>query len=52
MTDPEMADVTYVEPHTNVRRASDRSGTSDAILATVGGQTALNLAMELTNKAY
>jgi carbamoyl-phosphate synthase large subunit len=48
MTDPEVADVTYIEPllpdfveQVIVREAPD------AILPTVGGQTALNLAMEL-----
>jgi carbamoyl-phosphate synthase large subunit len=48
MTDPEMADATYVEPLTvgMVSRviAKERP---DALLPTVGGQTALNLAMDL-----
>ena len=48
MTDPEIADVTYIEP-LNVNRleqiiAKERP---DAILPTMGGQTALNCAMEL-----
>ena len=48
MTDPEMADVTYVEPLTVpfAEQVIQREK-PDAILATVGGQTALNLAMEL-----
>jgi len=48
MTDPEMADATYVEPLTvdMVGRviAKERP---DALLPTVGGQTALNLAIDL-----
>ena len=48
MTDPGMADVTYVEPLTLpfARKVIARER-PDAILPTVGGQTALNLAMEL-----
>ena len=48
MTDPERADRTYVEPltvdslHEIIRRERP-----DAVLPTLGGQTALNLAMEL-----
>ena len=48
MTDPEMADATYVEPLTPhfVEQviAAERP---DALLATLGGQTALNVAMTL-----
>ncbi|HEX4235078.1 MAG TPA: carbamoyl-phosphate synthase large subunit [Caldimonas sp.] len=48
MTDPEMADVTYIEPITwsTVERiiAKERP---DAVLPTMGGQTALNCALEL-----
>ena len=48
MTDPEMADATYIEPITPaaVRKiiAKERP---DAILPTLGGQTALNTAMAL-----
>jgi carbamoyl-phosphate synthase, large subunit len=48
MTDPEMADRTYVEPLTPefVARVVERER-PDAILPTVGGQTALNLAVAL-----
>src|SRR3982750_4816909 len=48
MTDPELADRTYVEPLTVevLERIIERER-PDAILPTVGGQTALNLAMEL-----
>ena len=48
MTDPEFADRTYVEPLTlsSVRAIIERER-PDALLPTLGGQTALNLAMEL-----
>ncbi|MES2830786.1 MAG: carbamoyl-phosphate synthase large subunit [Pseudomonadota bacterium] len=48
MTDPEMADVTYVEPITwqVVERIIDKER-PDAILPTMGGQTALNCALDL-----
>src|ERR671933_688569 len=48
MTDPEMADRTYVEPLTvEAVAAIIRRERPDALLPTVGGQTALNLAMAL-----
>jgi carbamoyl-phosphate synthase large subunit len=48
MTDPEFADRTYVEPLTaDVLAAIIRRERPDALLPTLGGQTALNLAMEL-----
>jgi carbamoyl-phosphate synthase large subunit len=49
MTDPEYADRTYVEPLTveTVAGILERER-PDAILPTVGGQTALNLAVELS----
>ena len=48
MTDPELADRTYVEPVTPewVRRVIERER-PDALLPTMGGQTALNVAMAL-----
>ncbi|MFL6274057.1 MAG: carbamoyl-phosphate synthase large subunit [Blastocatellia bacterium] len=48
MTDPELADRTYVEPLTPeiVRKVIERER-PDALLPTVGGQTALNLAVAL-----
>jgi carbamoyl-phosphate synthase large subunit len=48
MTDPETADVTYIEPITwqVVERIIDRER-PDAILPTMGGQTALNCALDL-----
>jgi carbamoyl-phosphate synthase large subunit len=60
MTDPELADRTYIEPltrdyldeilraETEMLRASGRPGVF-AVLPTVGGQTALNLAVELSD---
>ncbi len=51
MTDPEMADRTYIEPLTvNVLQEIIRKDRPDAILPTLGGQTALNLAMELEDR--
>ncbi|MDO4246319.1 MAG: carbamoyl-phosphate synthase large subunit [Deinococcus sp.] len=48
MTDPELADATYLEPLTPefVEKIIEKEK-PDAILPTLGGQTALNLAMEL-----
>ena len=53
MTDPEFADATYVEPITPefidkifIKEAAD-GHPIDAVLATLGGQTALNAAMQL-----
>ena len=48
MTDPEFADATYIEPlEADVLRAIIERERPDAILPTLGGQTALNLAIEL-----
>jgi carbamoyl-phosphate synthase large subunit len=48
MTDPELADRTYIEPMTAevIGKIIERER-PDALLPTVGGQTALNLAIEL-----
>src|SRR5919197_959043 len=48
MTDPEMADATYIEPVTweVVAKVIERER-PDALLPTLGGQTGLNTAMEL-----
>src|SRR4026209_357241 len=49
MTDPETADVTYIEPLTvETLTAIIKRERPDALLPTVGGQTALNLAMALS----
>src|SRR5690242_2460814 len=48
MTDPEFADRTYIEPITaEVIEAIMERDNPDAIVPTLGGQTALNAAMEL-----
>jgi carbamoyl-phosphate synthase large subunit len=48
MTDPEMSDATYIEPLTvEFARMVIERERPDAVLPTVGGQTALNLAMDL-----
>ena len=56
MTDPEVADRTYIEPLTReyleeiIRVEHEMSpGAGFAVLPTVGGQTALNLAIELSD---
>jgi len=48
MTDPDLADRTYIEPLTAewVEKVIEREA-PDALLPTMGGQTALNIAMEL-----
>ncbi|RDH76737.1 carbamoyl-phosphate synthase large subunit [Mycolicibacterium moriokaense] len=53
MTDPEFADNTYVEPITPafvervIAQQAERGNKIDAVLATLGGQTALNTAVAL-----
>ncbi|WP_225721781.1 carbamoyl-phosphate synthase large subunit [Candidatus Vallotiella sp. (ex Adelges kitamiensis)] len=48
MTDPDMADVTYIEPITReVVEAILAKERPDAVLPTMGGQTALNCALDL-----
>ncbi len=48
MTDPSMADVTYIEPMTlEVLESIIQKEKPDALLPTLGGQTALNLAIDL-----
>lgn len=48
MTDPNMADVTYIEPiHWTIVQKIIEKERPDAILPTMGGQTALNCALEL-----
>jgi carbamoyl-phosphate synthase large subunit len=51
MTDPEMADVTYIEPITwpMLARIIERER-PDAVLPTMGGQTALNCALDLARE--
>ena len=53
MTDPGMADVTYIEPlNVNVLTEIIAKERPDALLPNLGGQTALNLASELYSAAY
>ncbi len=48
MTDPEMADATYIEPiHWEVVENIIEKERPDAVLPTMGGQTALNCALDL-----
>ncbi|MGI9307468.1 MAG: carbamoyl-phosphate synthase large subunit [Gammaproteobacteria bacterium] len=48
MTDPDMADATYIEPvDADTAQAIIAKEKVDAVLPTMGGQTALNCAMEL-----
>ena len=51
MTDPDMADVTYIEPITwpMVARIIEKER-PDALLPTMGGQTALNCALDLARE--
>ena len=51
MTDPKFSDKTYIEPITSGHvEAIIKKEKPDAILPTVGGQTALNVAMDLDEK--
>ncbi len=51
MTDPGMADATYIEPvHWQVVEKIIEKERPDAILPTMGGQTALNCALDLNRK--
>lgn len=51
MTDPEFSDVTYIEPLTvEVVEKIIEKEKPDALLPTLGGQTALNLSLELAQK--
>ena len=51
MTDPEFADATYIEPLTpETLEKIIKKEKPNALLPTMGGQTALNLALSLVNK--
>ncbi|MFB3091176.1 MAG: carbamoyl phosphate synthase large subunit, partial [Gammaproteobacteria bacterium] len=51
MTDPNMADATYIEPvHWQVVERIIEKERPDAILPTMGGQTALNCALDLNRE--
>ncbi|MBA64746.1 MAG: carbamoyl phosphate synthase large subunit, partial [Candidatus Marinimicrobia bacterium] len=50
MTDPEIADATYIEPiNVNTLEAIIKKEKPDALLPTMGGQTGLNAAISLEN---
>ncbi len=53
MTDPQIADATYIEPLTPqvIERIIEKEKI-DALLPTMGGQTSLNLAMALHNSGF
>lgn len=53
MTDPELADTTYIEPITPymVERIIERER-PDALLPTLGGQTALNVSLRVAEDGY
>lgn len=53
MTDPEMASRTYIEPITKdvIKKIIEKENV-DAVLSTMGGQTALNLCIELEEENY
>ena len=51
MTDPDLADSTYIEPlNISIIEKIIKKEKPDALLSTMGGQTALNLSIELENK--
>ncbi len=53
MTDTDIADKVYLEPlHAEVVKNIIRKERPDSMLATLGGQTGLNLAMELAKRAF
>ena len=53
MTDPDVADKTYIEPISlEILEKILQKEKPDAILPTMGGQTALNLAMEAEKKEF
>ncbi len=53
MTDPEIADATYIEPLSlEILELIIKKERPDALLPTMGGQTALNLAVELSESGF
>src|SRR5438045_16482 len=51
MTDPDMADVVYIEPITcDILEKIIQKHLPDSLLPTMGGQTALNITLELEKK--
>ena len=53
MTDPEVADATYIEPITSeIIEKIILKEKPDALLPTMGGQTALNVSLEIANSGF
>ena len=52
MTDPSMADHVYLKPLTTKYNRSSKIHKVDAVLPTMGGQTALNLCIEADIKEF
>ena len=53
MTDPEVADATYIEPITReIIEKIILKEKPDALLPTMGGQTALNVSLEISNSGF
>ena len=51
MTDPDLADSTYIEPlNISILEKIIKKEKPDALLSTMGGQTALNLSIDLEKK--
>ena len=53
MTDPNLADKTYIEPlNSYFLEQIIKKERPDALLSTMGGQTALNLSIDLQKKKF
>ena len=53
MTDPEVADATYIEPITSdIIEKIILKEKPDALLPTMGGQTALNVSLEVASSGF
>ena len=53
MTDPDVADKTYIEPITpEILKKIINKEKPDAILPTMGGQTALNVSLEVSDSGF
>ena len=53
MTDPDVADKTYIEPITSeVLKKIIKKEKPDAILPTMGGQTGLNVSLEVSESGF
>ena len=53
MTDPDVADKTYIEPITaEILKKIIKKEKPDALLPTMGGQTALNVSLEVSESGF